>query len=181
MKASKYSAHFPLREPWWLRVNTSVSLYCWMGHLFLVLCRSNWVRLLDSCAGTDLDLCCQDREPFFFLTPLLPERCYVLTVSLFPAALQWQNTRWALTAHFAPAWQDPARFLCYRQGQRPRSVFVLRRTLAGSVQYGPTWKVNPELIVLCCRSSSQTPYIKHTHTHTSDVLQLDQPWIKAHV
>lgn len=66
MKASKCSAHFPLREPWWLRVNTSVSLYCWMGHLFLVFCRSNWVRMLDSCAGTDLDLCCQDREPFFF-------------------------------------------------------------------------------------------------------------------
>lgn len=114
------------------------------GPSFLVFCRSDWVCLLDSCAGTNLDLCCQDREPFFFssffLTLLLPECSYVLTVSLFPAALQWQNTRWALTAHFAPAWQDPARLLCYWQGQRLRSVFVLRRTLDGSVQHGPTWK-----------------------------------------
>lgn len=108
MNASKYSAHFPLREPWWLRVNTSVSLYCCMGHLFLVFCRSNWVRLLDSCAGTDLDLCCQDRESFFFLTPLLPECCYMLTVSLFAATLQWQNTRWALNSSLCASLAGPS-------------------------------------------------------------------------
>lgn len=45
-----------------------------------------------------------------FLPPLLPEHCSVLTVSLFPVVLQWQNTRQALTAHFALAWRIQASF-----------------------------------------------------------------------
>ena len=45
-----------------------------------------------------------------FLPPLLPEHCSVLTVSLFPVVLQWQNTRQALTAHFALGWQAHSGF-----------------------------------------------------------------------
>lgn len=44
------------------------------------------------------------------LPPLLPEHCSVLTVSLFPVALQWQNRRQALTAHFVPLWQAQSGF-----------------------------------------------------------------------
>lgn len=46
-----------------------------------------------------------------FLPPLLPEHCSVLTVSLFPVVLQWQNTRQALTAHFALAWRTSLAFV----------------------------------------------------------------------
>lgn len=45
-----------------------------------------------------------------FLPLLLPEHCSVLTVSLFPVVLQWQNTRQALTAHFALAWRTRSGF-----------------------------------------------------------------------
>lgn len=106
MKPSKYSALFPLGDPWWVRVNTSVSLYCWMGHLFLVFCRSDWVRLLDSCAGTDLELCCQDREPFFFFfNPAAPRALLRPYRRPLPRRSPVTNTRRALTAHFALAWQ----------------------------------------------------------------------------
>lgn len=99
------------------------------------------------------------RQRTFFLTPLLPDHCYALTVGHFPAALHWQNTRKALPAHFAPAWQALATFCvagrvsiwgaclsCWGRWTAESNIIQLEKP-----------KVNSDVIVLCCCGFSPTP------------------------
>lgn len=133
MKPSKYSSHFPQRTMVGT-VNTSLSLHCWIGYPFLVFCRSDWVRLLDSCAGTDLDLCCQDREAFFF-NPTAPRALLLAYQQPLPHRAPETKHTSGSNSSLCTGLAGPARFLCYWQGQRLRSVFVMRN--AGRLS--PIW------------------------------------------